>query len=333
MNTLLLTGLKGTEPIGFLAALGLLRVLGDRCSFGAVKLSWSCGSVWSALLHTEKACDEERLIGDLLAHMRSRATFPVFAGVKPDGQPLDDEVWNDVKVPLGQFATMLAAVRSAATRSDREVADFYSALGSELIPLGNKALVKPSALHMTSGNQAFLASIRELARSLDPDAPPHPKSACPPSDAFRDAVFANSTDGGTGWRAADEFSSMGLDPAREAVYAVTATAPTTTGPRSTRAAVWLAIEAIPLFPVVPLSRALHTRGFNRHDRITTFRWPIWNGALTIDAVRTAIGLPEVVEQEVATERLDQLAIRAIMEAERVTIGQGYGQMRPGFRVR
>jgi hypothetical protein len=284
-------------------------------------------------LHTEKACDGERLIENLLDHMRWRATFPVFAGVQPDGKPLDEEAWDDVKVPLGRFRAMLQSVRSSASRSAREAVDFYSALGSELVPQGNKDVVKPSALHMTSGNQAFLESLRELARSLDPGAPPHPKSAVPPADAFREAVFARSADGETGWRAADEFSSMGFDPAREAVYALTATAPTATGPRSTRAAVWLAIEAIPLFPVVPIGGRLHTRGFDRRDRATIFRWPIWNGALGIDAVRTALGLPEVVEEEAPIDRLNQLAIRAIMEAERVTIGQGYGQLRPAVRVR
>lgn len=330
MNTLQLSGLKGAEPIGFLAALGLLRVLAGRRSFGAVKLGWSDDSIWSAVLSTERACNEEQLIDDLLIHMRGRAAFPVFAGVKPDGTPLDGEAWDDVKVAQDRFAAMLGAVRSEVGLADRETADFYSSLGSELITLGNKDVVKPSALHMTSGNQAFLESVRELARSLDTSTPPHPKSAVPPAEAFREAVFARNGDEQQGWRAADEFSAMGFDPAREAVYALTATAPTSTGPRSTRAAVWLAVEAIPFFPVVPISGRLRTRGFDW--RATTFRWPIWNGTLTADAVRTAIGLADVVDEEVAPERLNQLAIRAVMQSERVTIGQGYGQLRPAVRV-
>jgi hypothetical protein len=44
-------------------------------------------------------------------------------------------------------------------------------------------------------------------------------------------------------------------------------------------------------------------------------------------------LPEVVEDEGTIDSLDHLAIRAVMEAERVTIGQGYGQLRPAYRVR
>ena len=331
MNALALPGLKGTEPIGFLAAVGLLRVLAVRRSFGNVALGWADDSDWPAVLHTEEACDAGRLVAELLEHMRGRYSFPVFAGVTPSGKPLIDEAWDDVKVPRDRFAAMLLAVRNVARPGEREAADFYSALGSELVALGSKDVVKPSALHMTSGNQAFLETVRELARSLDPDAPPHPKAAVPPADAFREAVFARGVEEETGWRAADEFSSMGFDPAREAVYALAATAPTSTGPRSTRAAVWLAIEAMPLFPVVPIKARLRTRGFD--GRATAFRWPIWNHSLTADAARTVLGLGEVMDREVATEELARLAIRAVMAAERVTIGQGYGQFRPASRVR
>lgn len=331
LTSLALPGLRGTEPIGFLAGVGLLRVLTLRRSFGAVKLGWSDDSGWSAVLYSEHPCDEESLIHDLLAHMRGRASVPVFAGVKPDGQPLDGNPWDDVKVSRDQFAKMLSAVRAEARATDREAADFYSALGSELIALGNKDAVKPSALHMTSGNQAFLESARELARSLDSAAPAHPKSASAPADAFREAVFARSTSGLMGWQAADEFSSMGFDAAREAIYALTATAPGPSGPRSTRAAVWLAIEALPMFPAFPSKGRLHTRGFDL--RATAFRWPIWEGALTADSVCTAVGLKTLTDPEAKPGERHQLGIRAVMQSERVTIGQGYGQLRPALRVR
>jgi hypothetical protein len=333
MTALPLRGLKGTEPIGYLAALGLLRVLSKRNSLGFVKLSWSDDSVWSAILHTENACDDQLLIDELLGHMRGRAAFPVFAGVEPAcDTSTEAQPWRDVKVSCKQFADMLRAVRLVADVNDREAADFYSAFGSELIPLNNKDVVKPSALHMTSGNQAFLESTRELARSLDACAPPHSKSAVQPEEAFREALFDRRSDGTQGWQAADEFSSMGFDAAREAIYALTATAPTSTGPRSTRGAVWLAIEAIPLFPTLPAGRHLHTRGFTSDRRTTTFRWPIWNGNLSIDCVRTALALPEVLDEDITIERLQQLAIRAVMQSERVSIGQGYGQLRPAVRV-
>lgn len=328
MTTLSLPGLKGSEPIGFLAALGLLRVLSCRGSFGNVRLAWADDAASSAVLHAERECDEGRLIADLLEHMRGRAALPVFAGVMPSGAMIGGKAWDDVKVPLADFATMLRGVRAGG----RESADFYAALGTELVKVGNKDAVKPSALHMTSGQQAFLELLRELARSLDADEPDHPDASSAPADAFREAVFARTVEGETGWRAADKFSSMGLDPAREAVYALTATAPTKTGARSTRAAVWLAVEALPLFPVAPIRGRLHTRGFGRRDETTTFRWPLWDRALSVDAVRTAVGVPGIVDDH-SPEGLSALGIRAVMESERITIGQGYGQLRPAVRVR
>lgn len=339
MNTLPLPGLKGSEPIGFLAAVGLLRVLNDRRSFGAVKLGWSDDSAWTAVLHTEKLCDQTLLLENLVSRLVNRSSAPEFNGRGTCPSSLGNQTWcwlspsvlDDVKIALESYRQLLDVTRSGARWDQREPADFYSGLGCELIALGNKDAVKPSALHMTSGNQAFLESARELARSLDVGAPTHPKAAVTPRDAFREALFAQSDEGDTGWRAADEFSAMGFDPTREAVYALTATAPTSAGPRSTRAAVWLAIEALPLFPVLPVKGRLHTRAFDL--RATKFRWPIWDGALSTDAIRTALGVPELFDDHAPVGALQRLAFRGVMESERVTIGQGYGQLRPAVRVR
>jgi hypothetical protein len=323
MNTLQLPGLKGTEPIGFLAAAGLLRVLAGRRSFGSVKLGWSDDSAWSAILHTETACDRERLVSELLGHLTGRGDLPVFGGRDPDGRAIGGTEWKDIKVDPELFRTWLIATRSATDRDRREEADFLSAFGSELVTARSSGDLKPSAFHMSSARQQFLEACRKLANSLGPSAVgSRGLKGAPP--AFQEALFGP-------WEYADEFSALGFDPNTEAVYALVASAPGDEKPVSTRAAVWLAIEAMPLFSVVPVKGRLHTRGFDL--RATRFRWPIWNGTLTADAVRTAVGLAEVVDQEVSIERLDQLAIRAVMEVERVTIGQGYGQLRPALRVR
>ena len=116
MNELHLTGLKGTEPIGFLAALGLLRVLTCRRTFGAVRLGWDDDSGWSAVLHTEKACDEVRLVEDLLEHLSGRAGLPIFGGHRPDGSAIGGTEWKDIKVDPKLFRDWLLATRPAANR-------------------------------------------------------------------------------------------------------------------------------------------------------------------------------------------------------------------------
>jgi hypothetical protein len=355
MSELMLSGLRATEPIGFLAALGLLRICDKTQLLGSVKLGWADDAEWSAVLATESECDADRLVAMLLDHMKGRSTAPAFQAL-PEGAGGDDsgngpalQEWNDVKVPLDDYRNRLVAVRQTTDRGHRESADYLSALGSEFIAGSDKETVKPSALHTTAGRQAFLERIRDVARSLDPSAKAHPKAACPPDEAFREAVFNRRSEGLPGWRAEDQLTSFGYDPAREAVYALVAAAPTDTGARSTRAAVWLALESLPLFPSLPSGLKLHTRGFNL--RATTFRWPVWNGFLSSNAVRTLVGGRELwgsKPRSQATRKADRgessdstmvqgpalrrLGIRAVMESARVIVAQGYGQLRPAVRV-
>jgi hypothetical protein len=249
-----LSGLKGTEPIGFLAAVGLLRVLAGRRTFGEVRMGWSDDSGWSAVLHTEKACDGDRLVADLLEHLSGRGSLPIFGGRGPDGSPVGGTEWADIKVDPLLFRDWLLATRPAARRDEREAADFLSAFGSELITARSSGDLKPSAFHMTSARQQFLVSCRNLANSLGPTARGG-RGFRVPSVAFREAVFGP-------WEYADEFSTLGLDPNTEPVYALEASKPGDDTPVSTRAAVWLAIEAMPLFSVVPVKGRLQTRGFD-----------------------------------------------------------------------
>lgn len=322
MSTLLLPGLKGTEPIGFLAAVGLLRVLASRGTFGEVTLGWDDDSSYSAVLHAEKECDEVRLVDDLLQHLSRRGSLPIFGGRGPDGIAIGGTEWKDIKVDPPLFREWLIATRPESHRGQREAADFLSAFGSELITARSSGDLKPSAFHMTAGKQLFLVVCRNLANSLGPSAKGGRGFKEGPV-ALREALFGE-------WEYTDEFSALGFDPNSEAVYALVASAPGDEKPVSTRAAVWLAIEALPLFPVAPSKGRLHTRGFDL--RATGFRWPIWNGLLTTDAVRTALALAEVVDPKITGERLGRVGFRAVMESERFTSTQGYGQLRPASRV-
>jgi hypothetical protein len=191
-------------------------------------------------------------------------------------------------------------------------------------------VVKPFALHMTSGNQAFLEAVCELARSLDPDELPHPKATCPPGRAFRAALFPGCDPDAAGREAADRFSSPGFDPTRAPVYALTATATKNTGPRTTRAAAWLAVEGLPKFPCLPYRCRLQTCGFDR--RAAAFTWTVQGGPLTADAVRTDVSLTGGATDATETGRSWPYGIRAMIRSDRVTIGQGYGQFRPGVRI-
>jgi hypothetical protein len=72
------------------------------------------------------------------------------------------------------------------------------------------------------------------------------------------------------------------------------------------------------------------RGFMKSG--TRFRWPVWKAPLSLSAIRTVLGFPTLFAPEPSPITLGSYGICALFETERVTIGKGYGQFRPGIRV-
>ncbi len=226
------------------------------------------------------------------------------------------DVWDDIKVDPELFREWLFRTRPATIATDREQADFLTAFGSEFVTATSSGDLKPTALHMTSARQQFLDSCRKLSASLAPGAR-IPRGKPLPSAAFHEALFGP-------WTYCDEYSALGLDPNTEAIYALAATAPGDEKPVCTRAAVWLAIEAMPLIPCVPSGRRLHTRGFD--PKATSLRWPVWNSMLTVAAVRTLLGV-RALRTAPTGEETRTLGVRSVMESAVFRSVRGYGQLR------
>ena len=58
----------------------------------------------------------------------------------------------------------------------------------------------------------------------------------------------------------------------------------------------------------------------------------WTAPLSHSAIRTVVGLPALFASEPSPITLRSYGIAGVFEAERVTIGKGYGQFRRGVRV-
>ncbi len=308
MPEIVLNALIGSHPLAAMAAFGLLRCCDQMEETAESKLSWQYDGDWVGVLHV--ACDlsREQLVAALVEHQRGRSHAAFLT-------------WNDdIKVPPPEFARHLRAARSAASPSHREAADFFAAYGSELATDKTaKKNVKPTAFHMTAGQQKFIKSVRELAKSLDPACLRTARQTQEARQRECEAAFSEALFGP--WCYRDSEHSLGWDPSTEALHALSAVAPTTAGPSSVRAAVWLAFESLPLFPCFAENGQLLTTGFD--DRNEWFSWPIWHEPISLCALRSLIVAPLN-----DTFELTARGIVAVYRARRVTDPNGRGVFKP-----
>lgn len=206
-----LTALHGHTPIGFMAALGLLRMLPAD-----TLLSWN-PSTQVASLH---GLQREAMLAHLLHHMTGRSASAELH--------LADDVR---KFGVDTF-------RSAYEQADEPLASWMRAWWREDGKAGNTT---PTDLCLTGGPQRMIKMARELAHALDPER----KTG---ADKFVRAKFEEALFGP--WRYEDDYASWGWDPATFRPGALTAAAPTGMKMAGVAAAYWLAWESQPLFPCI-----------------------------------------------------------------------------------
>jgi hypothetical protein len=94
----------------------------------------------------------------------------------------------------------------------------------------------------------------------------------------------------------------------------------------------LAIEALPVFPCVPVKGQLETTGFRgRRSSDTAFTWPLWDALLGIDAVRTLLALAELQENHPDRTQLRRRGIAEVFRCMRITVGK-YRNFTPACSV-
>ena len=83
----------------------------------------------------------------------------------------------------------------------------------------------------------------------------------------------------------------------------------------------LAIEALPWLPTFPCDGDVRTRGFRRRtQRDLDFTWPIWDGWLGADTVRSLLGLAELYEDRPCRRDLEARGIAEVFRSRRI---EGY----------
>jgi hypothetical protein len=263
MTNIELTGIRADLPIGFMAAIGCLRVCQRMEEFRGSKLSWATsGGSFSAVLHSPSSATADQLVLALLVDVK-RATERPELNWRPKLKGLDPATFHDAAdhaVEGGGEAAQWFAAFACETAKDRE------------------GYLEPTPLDMTGGPQEFLGGICELAQKLS--TTPKSKKAKTPEQAFREALFGP-------WRYEDDQHSLGWDPTTIKLGAFTNQAPTKMANAGVMAAVWLAFESLPMFPVFS---ARDIRGFERARREWIFSWPVWESPLSLDAIGSFLAL-------------------------------------------
>ena len=306
MYPLTLTGLCGSNPLGAMAAFGLLRVIDEIPSFNQSRLAWTQMDDWQAVLFTPEATSREMLVSGLVERQK-----------EIDLSPLN---WSDdIRVAPSEYQDYLVHVAASASHRSRHCADWFSALGSELATDGSKGLVKPTHFHMTSGQMKFLKSLCELEKNLNTNG----------TEAFSEALFGP-------WRYEYMQYSLGLDPNAERIAALSDVAPTKVKPKSVGAAVWLAADSLPLFPTTVTERPrgvrLLTTGFSRRSRDWVFRWPVWEEPITLQTLKSLLAAEAIQFDHVDREALQLRGVSTVFQSVQYRVGQGYGVFRPATRV-
>lgn len=289
--TICLPGLLGSHPLGALAAFGLLRWLHPNDP--QARLRFELRDDWVAVVESARFADLHALIDGLSAWARDYPTASLLGWAE------------DVRISPHAFRALL----DAALENGEEALERWlgSLVADGAIDRSAKAAVKPSAFYMVSGQQKFLAGLKEIVARVQ----------ARPEASFSEALAGP-------WRYQTRSHSLGWDPGAERVYALRGKAPTSEKPVCIPAAVLLATQALDLLPAVSHRGFAQTAGFIRDKAGTYFQWPVCAQATSLATLRTLLHSQALWRPDFTPRQ----GIAAVYRSRRMEFGQGYAVLRP-----
>jgi len=300
-HRLVLTGLDGSNPLAFLAALGALRTLSEVCTQRHVRMSWQRAAGWNPVLHVDSPLSDDALVQDL------------FRGL---GTPLHDKAFSlgkDLNVTSREFRAFAEEAVSASTRAERLWADFATAFACDALT-NDDGKIQDTALRTMSGagHQHFLQFMLQLARLTEPEH-------------IRQALFQP-------WTYDDPGPSLRWDPQDDRRYALRWKDPSTDKIHTVRGANRLAVEGLSMIATAPVGSRLETTGFRgRGKSDTAWTWPIWACPLGPDSVRSLLALGELQTETPSRATLSAIGIAEVYRCRRITVGK-YRNFTPAAAV-
>ncbi len=297
MTAHVLTGLDGRNPLALLAAVGLLRVLDDAAEVrGGARPRLSFPSPGDSTPTLESTLTFDELVTLVLEDARAQSdNLALQLAYTSEGKLVAPAAGvRDLK-PL-PVAARAHLQRCAVARP--RVAALAAALFSDVVQDRSKGNTKPTAFHFTAGKQLFLEMVEQLRTGIT-------------NADVREALIGP-------WRNSSTLPSLSWDSSSVRLYALRANDPAGEKRGSVAAANWLGVQALEALPAAPRGDELMTTAVRGGWKDSTFRWSLWQPALSFAAVasllrvdarrwtakeRTALGISEVLASDIS--RSDQ----------------------------
>jgi hypothetical protein len=252
--------MSGANPLGFMASLGLLRVLSTQGR--EARLGFMDDGTYHPFVEAHESDLSEIVANDAALAGGEQGWVLAYKKQEKNG----DKVVADLKAPPVEFSRFLARCVEQWLLGDGEPAAYAAAYGTSTAVDG-KGNTKPMALHFTAAQQQFLGTVESIRGSVT-------------SEWCALSLFAG--------HAGRKGSNLRWDPAAERSWALMANNPTTDGTTVDAPIEWLAFRGLPLLPSFPFgSRILTTAVAGRGEEMR-MTWPLWSVPLSLATAKSVL---------------------------------------------
>lgn len=304
-----LQGLQPDNLLAFLALLGLLRVIETSRPGWRPRAAWDIDQppLRPLLVIAEPATPQE--ICEAAAEGATRlAESYEFSSENPHSATQKDLNYHD-----GYARELL---RNAAAEEDRERADLWAALMSDLAEKDGRTEATPLCLLFGQGHQHFLERLAVVPRTAAP--PPRGRGknivTLTAAQTLQEALFEQ-------WTRQDPTPGFRWDPAEDVRYALRADDPSGEKSTTQHGANRLAALGLPTFTVVPVQRGNRVRLqvlAGKFDGEFTLAWPIWRQPASLATIRAMLSHPDLTKGVTA---MAHLGVEQVRRTRRVNNGR------------
>ncbi|MFN2470422.1 MAG: hypothetical protein ABR583_05425 [Gaiellaceae bacterium] len=359
-GSLTLVALDGSNPLGFLAALGTLVAARQAGEIYSV-LRWKRDLAWIPVLEGLSIGDPIRFSELLADALRGARVSEEAENARKEAQRAFDaakKVVEEHRKTIGRRRLKGQERKTAIDQEIRPLERVRDGKRDEWLRALAQAASRPELVlgkHIDCTAEELRAHASALLASADPDGrEPLDFLAAFASDAcIRDSGRVDATPfcfvTGSGhqyfldtvrqlmelvepkrvqralferWTYQDEKLSLRWDPAEDRRYALAAEDPSGESSRTVWMANLLAYRALVLFPSAPRRGRLATTAWSTRDGDRAFTWPIWEPPADPETIRSLLQLPVLAEPAPDRSILRARGIAATFRARRIKVGEG-----------